>query len=176
MVSAVKTAVEITHLFIIDIYQRKVYSGVCIMADRNDIRTPVLLALLLALTVKFFAFDFMLCDGVSMESAVKNGSILIVSRLSYGLRNPFSRTYLFMFTPPKKGDIVVFYTPHGDIAVKRIASIDTHARNFFAEGDNKANSYDSRAYGEVSINSIIGKVLNPLRGGTASGSGVKGGF
>jgi type IV secretory pathway protease TraF len=54
--------------------------------------------------------------------------------------------------------VVVFYTPLGELAVKRCAAFAGEG-GFIAEGDNSLQSYDSRAYGPVPANNIIGKVL-----------------
>ena len=118
----------------------------------------VFFALLFAIILKMFFFDFIIAQGNSMEPAIKNGSILVVSRLKYGIRLPWRQEYLFRWTQPKKGEVVVFYTPTGELAVKRCADI-TENGGFYAEGDNTLSSYDSRSYGPVSSDNIIGKVL-----------------
>ena len=92
-----------------------------------------------------------------MEPAIQNGAVLIISRLRYGIRLPWRQNYLVRWAQPKTGEVVVFYTPAGELAVKRCVVIN--AQNFFAEGDNSLTSYDSRSYGPVSIDNIIGKVL-----------------
>jgi len=111
---------------------------------------PFILALAAALVLKLFVFDFIIADGHSMEPVIYDGQVLVIGRLSYGLRRP------------KAGEVVIFYTPNGDVAVKRISEVTNCAEDgfkFFAVGDNEVSSYDSRAYGFVDINSIIGKVL-----------------
>jgi len=95
-----------------------------------------------------------------MEPAIHDGDVLIISRLRYGFRFPLQQKYLLLWSQPKTGEVVVFYTPEGDLAVKRCAAEYTSNRlYFFAEGDNSLASYDSRAYGQVSVENIIGKVL-----------------
>jgi len=93
-----------------------------------------------------------------MEPAIKNGSVLIVNRLRYGLRLPWRQNYLFRWSQPKEGEVVVFYTPSGDLAVKRCAA-PVEDGSFFAKGDNWNASFDSRSYGQVPVDNIIGKVL-----------------
>jgi signal peptidase I len=117
----------------------------------------VFFAFLTALVFKFFIFDFMIAQGHSMEPAIANGTILVVSRLRYGLRLPWQQKYLIRWAMPKTGEVVVFYTPLGELAVKRC--LDISGVNFFAEGDNALSSYDSRAYGPVPADNIIGRVL-----------------
>jgi len=118
----------------------------------------VLLAAAAALILKLFVFDFIIAQGHSMEPAIQNGAVLIVSRLRYGVRLPWRQKYLMRWAVPKEGEVVIFYTPTGELAVKR-CSAPSGQDSFFAEGDNSLTSYDSRAYGPVPVDSIIGKVL-----------------
>ncbi|MDR0315687.1 MAG: signal peptidase I [Treponema sp.] len=118
----------------------------------------VLGAVALAIIIKLFVFDFIIAEGNSMEPSIKNGTVLIVSRLRYGLRFPGQQNYLFCWAAPKAGEVVVFYTPQGDLAVKRCVET-AEPGNFFAMGDNSLWSYDSRSYGPVPMGSTIGKVL-----------------
>ncbi|MDR2537308.1 MAG: signal peptidase I [Treponema sp.] len=118
----------------------------------------ILAAFSIALMIKLFIFDFVITEGQSMLPAIQPGTVLMVDRRYYGLRFPWSERYLFFWAMPKKGDVVIFYTPMGDIAVKRCAGI-TAGDKFIALGDNSLQSYDSRSYGPIPIHNIIGKVL-----------------
>ncbi|MDR1862517.1 MAG: S26 family signal peptidase [Treponema sp.] len=111
-----------------------------------------------ALVIKLFLFDFMITEGHSMVPAIKPGTVLLVSKLSYGIRLPGSGAYLLRWALPRPGDIVVFYTPLGEIAVKRCGEA-SGVDSFFALGDNSVKSYDSRSYGPVAADNVIGKVL-----------------
>ena len=128
-------------------------------------KKAIVLALVIALILKAFFFDFITAQGQSMEPAIKNGDVLIINRLRYGLSIPWRQKYLIRWALPKTGEVVVFYTPTGELAVKRCSSL-IDDRRFYAEGDNSLASYDSRSYGAVPVDNIIGKVL--LRG-TAPG-------
>jgi signal peptidase I len=107
--------------------------------------------------LKVFVFDFMKAQGKSMEPAIKNGSVLVINRIRYGLRLPGQKAYLIQWAAPKPGEVVVFYTPEGELAVKRCFELSEGS--FFALGDNPNASYDSRSYGLVPVSNIIGKVL-----------------
>jgi signal peptidase I len=126
-----------------------------------DIEKPeraVFLACITVLLMNFFLFDFMITEGQSMMPAIRPGTVLLVVRTAYGIRLPWSENYLLRWSKPKTGDVVVFFTPRGVVAVKRCGAIlgeDT----FFALGDNNRESYDSRFYGPVPVDHIIGKVL-----------------
>jgi signal peptidase I len=110
-----------------------------------------------ALLMKLFLFDFMVTEGPSMTPAIRSGSVLLVVRLAYGFRPPGAGGYLLRWSGPKAGDVVVFRTPGGDTAVKRCGVWDG-TDTFFALGDNNRESYDSRFYGPVPVDHIIGKV------------------
>jgi len=118
----------------------------------------VLGAFVTALVIKLFLFDFIIAEGNSMEPAIRSGSILVINRLQYGLRFPGQAGYLVRWAEPRQGELVVFYAPSGDIAVKRCGNLAGRGE-FIAQGDNSLQSYDSRSYGPVSADAIIGKVL-----------------
>ena len=115
-------------------------------------------AFIAALVIKFFFFDFMIAEGHSMVPVIKPGAILLVCKVFYGIKLPGSGSYITRWGSPKAGDVVVFYTPLGEIAVKRCGEI-LPGNEFFALGDNGPLSYDSRNYGPVPYNNIIGRVL-----------------
>jgi len=118
----------------------------------------VLRAFLAAVLIKLFLLDFIIAEGNSMEPAIRSGSVLVVNRMQYGLRFPGQQGYLIRWAAPKQGEVVVFYTPSGNIAVKRCDSPE-RTGVFMAQGDNSLRSYDSRSYGPVSADATIGKVL-----------------
>ncbi|MDR2371102.1 MAG: S26 family signal peptidase [Treponema sp.] len=120
-------------------------------------RKAVLGAFVLGLLLKFFIFDLMIAEGNSMYPSIRPGSILVISRLVYGFRLPWMKNYIVRWNAPKEGEIVVFYTPSGGLAVKRCVEIT--GRYFMALGDNGPQSFDSRSYGAVPADHIIGRVL-----------------
>jgi signal peptidase I len=126
-------------------------------AASGHIGRAVLLAFLAALVMKVCLFDFMIAEGRSMIPAIDPGTVLIVNRLAYGFRLPWMEGYLLRWSLPKEGDIVVFFTPRGETAVKRCGMI-TEKKEFYALGDNSLESYDSRSYGPISADRIVGKV------------------
>jgi signal peptidase I len=118
----------------------------------------VLWAFLAAVLIKLFLVDFIIAEGDSMEPAIHSGSVLVINRMQCGLRFPGQQGYLVRRAEPKEGEVVVFYAPSGNIAVKRCGSQE-RAGVFMARGDNSPRSYDSRSYGPVSTDATIGKVL-----------------
>ena len=125
---------------------------------RVSVEKAILMAFIAALIIKFFVLDFMIAEGYSMTPAIRPGMILLVCRVAYGFRLPGAKSYLIRWRVPSIGDIVVFRTPLGDIAVKRFAEI-VPGGMFYALGDNASQSYDSRNYGPVPKDNIIGRVL-----------------
>jgi len=125
-----------------------------------DGKKAFILALAVALVLKLFVFDFIVAQGQSMEPAIKNGDILVINRLRYGIQLPwpFEQKYLIRWAQPKIGEVLVFYTPSEELAVKRCTEL-INGKHFYAEGDNNAASFDSRSYGKISLDKIIGKVL-----------------
>jgi signal peptidase I len=119
----------------------------------------ILWAFAIGFLIRLFIFDCMIAEGQSMMPTIEPGSVLLVTKTAYGVRLPGSDIYLCRWALPKPGDVVVFWTPEGAVAVKRCASI-ADKRSFIALGDNQLLSLDSRSYGPVPVNQIIGKVLN----------------
>jgi signal peptidase I len=137
--------------------------------EKNAVHTggAILLAFFAAVLMKFFLFDFLIADGRSMQPAIRSGTVLVINRLAYGLRLPGAKKYLLRWSLPKTGDVVVFVTPQGSVAVKRCLELsespDTAESGipprFIALGDNSLDSYDSRSYGPVAADRIMGKVV-----------------
>ena len=125
---------------------------------RISIEKTILMAFLAALFIKVFVLDIMIAEGYSMMPAIQPGAIIVVCKVFYGIRPPWTRSYLVRWRTPAVGDVVVFHTPTGDVAVKRFAQVLPQDM-FYALGDNAPHSYDSRNYGPVPKDNIIGRVL-----------------
>ena len=83
----------------------------------------------------------------SMEPTVKAGDYVLVNKLAY------------IFGKPSKGDIVVLKHPKEKdrFLIKRISRV-TNSDEYYIVGDNKDYSQDSRHFGSIKKNSIVGKV------------------
>ncbi len=66
------------------------------------------------------------------------------------------KVLVYRWAKIRKGDIVVASLPTREF-VKRVARID--GKDYFLEGDNKKFSTDSRHFGPVRKQSIVGKVV-----------------
>ena len=118
----------------------------------------IILALICAMVIKINFLDLMITQGRSMLPTLKPGSLLVVNKAAYGFRIPGLGLYLFHWSKPRPGDLLVFYTPLGERAVKRCFSVNEEG-DFFVRGDNDLESFDSRSYGLVPLDHILGKVV-----------------
>ncbi len=97
-----------------------------------------------------------------MLPTLSSGEPVAVIRCAYGLRVPWpavgGRSYLVRWRKPHPGDVVIAARPQdGFLVVKRVARVDAGA--VFLLGDNREESLDSRDYGPVPIESIMGRVI-----------------
>ncbi len=85
-------------------------------------------------------------EDASMEPTLKPGDYVIVNRLAY------------VFGKPSKNDVIVLKSPlqKAKFLIKRIA--DTKDSKYFVLGDNAELSKDSRHFGPIKRNIIVGKV------------------
>jgi signal peptidase I len=153
-----------------------------VWAVLREIVETVLLAAIIWLAVNFATARYVV-DGQSMEPNLHTGQFLIVSRLAYRFGSP-QRGDIIVFDYPGNpsddyvkriiglpGDIVriennqVFlndnllaepYLPPEDITTGQGRWVVPEG-NYFVMGDNRAHSSDSRAWGMLAKDKIIGK-------------------
>ena len=82
-----------------------------------------------------------------MQPQIVNGETVLISNLFY------------LFKNPQIGDIVAF-SIQGKILIKRVTKIKKE--RYFLEGDNREDSLDSRKFGFVLREKILGKVFYKL--------------
>lgn len=84
-----------------------------------------LVALALATLSRALVFEAFRIPSPSMLPALVPGDYLLSFKLGYGLRNPFSRAWLWRFAEPRPGDVVVFVPPSkpGEDYVKRVVAV-----------------------------------------------------
>ena len=87
-------------------------------------------------------------EDSSMEPVLKAGDYIVVNKLAYAFSNP------------SKGDIIVMKHPKEKdrFLVKRIELV-TKSKKLYVIGDNKNYSQDSRHFGPIVKNLIIGKLF-----------------
>ena len=82
-----------------------------------------------------------------MTPGIKNGETVLVSGIFY------------LFKNPQIGDIVAFREAE-KILIKRITEVKD--KEYFLEGDNNRDSLDSKNFGFILRENIIGKVIYKL--------------
>ncbi|MCK5581098.1 MAG: signal peptidase I [Candidatus Omnitrophica bacterium] len=161
----------------------------------------IVIAFILAMFIRTFFFQAFKIPSGSMRMTLIEGDRLLVNKLHYGARVPFTQKRLPGFTEPERGDVVVFKFPqdrkkdfikrliarggetveikYGDIFIDGERIDDTIIRNiyyynrgeigaadqvfevpdghYFVLGDNSASSHDSRYWGFVPQEDVVGK-------------------
>jgi signal peptidase I len=82
-----------------------------------------------------------------MEPSIRNGEEVLATNI------------LYLFKKPKINDIVAL-RHNNQIFIKRIVAVVNE--KYFVEGDNKKDSLDSKDFGLLSKNQILGKVIIKL--------------
>ncbi|MCB0196201.1 MAG: nickel-type superoxide dismutase maturation protease [Anaerolineae bacterium] len=88
-------------------------------------------------------------SGNSMQPLLQPGEEVLINPAAY------------LYTAPQPGDIVVVIHPYqpGLRMIKRLTAIGDGHR-YFVEGDNPAESTDSRSFGPVGLEHIVGQVTS----------------
>ena len=110
--------------------------------------------------IRIFVFSAVRVSGISMLPTLQDEQIIFVNKMAY------------WENAPQNGDIVIVREPIDNIqVVKRIVGTPGTAitiedktfilkeDEYYIEGDNRDNSIDSRAYGPIRSERIIGKVI-----------------
>jgi len=71
----------------------------------------VVIALVLALIIRAFLVQAFSIPSGSMEPTLLVGDYLLVNKLAYGVRNPFTNNIMIPTGNPQRGDVVVFIYP-----------------------------------------------------------------
>lgn len=166
----------------------------------------LIIAAIIAFFVRSFVVQAFRIPSSSMEPTLLIGDHLLVNRLSYVMKIPFTDKVIFNLGDPKKGDVVVFRYPvdpdkdfikrviatGGDTIAIRDKAIYINGKKiedkwgyysastilpeninprdnfgplkvpekaYFVMGDNRDRSLDSRYWGVVSRDHLVGKAL-----------------
>jgi signal peptidase I len=92
-------------------------------SEKHRFRVPryIITGLILGILLKLFVIDILHVSGCSMEPSIRDGSVLLVDKLAYGLVLPWSARLAVQWAQPKTGDIVIFLH-NNRIVVKRCAA------------------------------------------------------
>lgn len=85
---------------------------------------PIVAAVLIATSFKSAIADWNDVPTGSMKPTILIGDRVFVNKLAYGLKIPYTTHHLFRWAEPKRGDIVVFYSPKdGTRLIKRVVGM-----------------------------------------------------
>lgn len=85
----------------------------------------VAMAVAATLFLRAFLAEPFRIPSSSMEPTLQAGDHILVNKLTYGPRIPFTQRRLFSLDPPRRGDVVVFQSPRepGKDLVKRVVGV-----------------------------------------------------
>lgn len=117
--------------------------------------------LFILLIISFLAvkrFTLVKVEGISMLPTYKDGKLLLLDRE----QSPYHDVF-FSMRDSNVGECYVIINPlTNSYNIKRLIHVEkmeTGAYMYWFEGDNKENSIDSRTYGFVSQEYIVGKII-----------------
>src|ERR1041385_8082592 len=90
---------------------------------RKEIRPLLVLAVIL-FSIRSSLADWNDVPSGSMRPTILEGDRIFVNKLAYDLKVPFTTIHIADWSNPKRGDIVVFFSPHdGKRLVKRVIGL-----------------------------------------------------
>ncbi len=102
----------------------------------------LLFAFVLAAFIRFFLVSAFTIPSGSMLNTIQIGDYLLVNKLSYGLKLPFSDTWIYKGNGPEYGDIIVFKYPKNPSVdyIKRVVGLpgdvlEVRNKQFFRNGE-----------------------------------------
>lgn len=131
------------------------------MSEKWEFIKFTLLAILIIVPIRLWVAQPFIVSGASMEPTFSNGDYLMVDELSYHFREP------------EKNEVVIFRYPlnPSKFFIKRIAGVpgetididgketDLDEGEYFVIGDNRGASSDSRIWGPVKEDLMIGRAF-----------------
>lgn len=90
---------------------------------KKEIR-PLLILALVVFALRSSLADWNDVPSGSMRPTILEGDRILVNKLAYDLKVPFTTWHIAEWSNPSRGDIVVFYSPHdGKRLVKRVVGL-----------------------------------------------------
>lgn len=97
--------------------------------------------------------------GDSDAPALPDGSHAVFSMMAYDIRLPWTRVVLREVADPEPGELILFRDPDGHLATKHVVAAPTPVEGVSVEGSNAEFSRDSRHYGPVAREAVLGRLL-----------------
>jgi len=91
----------------------------------RELSEGLLTAFIIAAVLKLFIVQAFRIPSGSMIPTLLVGDQILVSKLAYGVKNPFHDRYLFRTGHPRRGDVIVFKYPKDETKdfIKRVVGI-----------------------------------------------------
>lgn len=119
------------------------------------INIVIIILALLILVLRIFVFDVVKVKGNSMYPTLNNNDIVVVNKLAQiqnndiiVLKNPIAKGYIIKRVIKSSGNYI--YYKNKKIILKN--------NEFFVMGDNRNQSTDSRNFGIINLDMIVGVV------------------
>jgi signal peptidase I len=74
----------------------------------------IIIAVFLALLIRAFVVQAFKIPSGSMLETLQIGDHILVNKFIYGIRAPFTDSRFLIFSPPKRGDVIVFSFPKNE--------------------------------------------------------------
>lgn len=108
----------------------------------------LLVALAVAAFIRLFLVSVFTIPSGSMLNTIQIGDYILVNKLSYGLKLPFSGTWIYKGEGPQYGDIIVFKYPKNPSVdyIKRVVGlpgdiIEMRDKQFYRNGEKVVEDY-----------------------------------
>ncbi|MEK7535815.1 MAG: signal peptidase I [Patescibacteria group bacterium] len=131
--------------------------NIVVQEKKSDFLSFIAITLLIVLPIRLFIAQPFIVNGASMSPTFENGDYLIVDELTFRVRDP------------KQNEVIIFKYPKdpSKFFIKRVIGLpgDTvdgdvlEADEYFVEGDNRNASSDSRIWGPVPRDLIVGRPI-----------------
>lgn len=104
-----------------------------------------------------------------MLPGLKESDLVFVFKAAYGLKNPWGGYFLRWSEPQEKQIVAAVRPDSAAVFIKRVDSVvriegwgsfDGAEKAYILLGDNKYESIDSREFGPVPMNNILGRVFS----------------
>jgi signal peptidase I len=133
-----------------ELFEKSDKKGKSMLRDYGE---ALLTALVLALIIRTFFLQAYTIPSGSMLQTLQIGDYVLVNKFLYGIKIPFTDTYLFRGEDPQRGDIIVFRYPEDpDIDfIKRIVGVpgdvvEMRNKQFYRNGEAVKEDYIQQLY------------------------------